>query len=104
MGRKMTEGNNWELNNLGTRIKVLLFHRGIKQRWMADKLGVTYNNFNSFCSGRYNLNFQETARLCDILKLDLKRAWEGYIADATVSETKERHYYTKEYQPSFNFK
>lgn len=65
--------------NFGTKVKTYLKANGINQLWLSKQIGLTYNNINSFCNGRYNLNHVEIKKLCAVLSLDYKQAMKGNV-------------------------
>lgn len=53
------------------RIKEVLEHRGIKQKWLADKLGKSYNMVNSYAQNRRQPSLEDLYRIADILDVEV---------------------------------
>jgi len=54
------------------RIKEVLSERGIKQTWLADKLGKSYNMVNSYVQNRRQPSIEDLSRIADILDVDVR--------------------------------
>ena len=54
------------------RIKAVLEEKGIKQKWLAEKLGKSYNMTNSYVQNRSQPSLQDLNRIADILDVDIK--------------------------------
>lgn len=54
------------------RIKVVLAEKGIKQTWLADKLGKSYNMVNSYAQNRRQPSLEDLNKIADILDVDVK--------------------------------
>ena len=54
------------------RIKAVLEEKGIKQTWLAEKLGKSYNMTNSYVQNRSQPSLQDLNRIADILDVDIK--------------------------------
>ena len=54
------------------RIKVVLEERGIKQTWLAEKLGKSYNMTNSYVQNRSQPSLEDLNRIANILNVDVK--------------------------------
>lgn len=54
------------------RIKEVLEERGIKQKWLAEKLGKSYNMTNSYVQNRSQPSLEDLNRIADILDVDVK--------------------------------
>ncbi|MEQ8522862.1 MAG: helix-turn-helix transcriptional regulator [Vicingaceae bacterium] len=54
------------------RIKEVLEERGIKQTWLAEKLGKSYNMVNSYAQNRSQPSLEDLNRIADILDIDVK--------------------------------
>ena len=61
--RKMSEMN---------RIKEVLEERGIKQTWLAEKLGKSYNMVNSYVQNRRQPSIEDLYKIGEILKIEAK--------------------------------
>jgi putative transcriptional regulator len=54
------------------RIKEVLEERGIKQTWLADKLGKSYNMVNAYVQNRQQPRLEVFARIAEILDVDIR--------------------------------
>ena len=54
------------------RIKVVLEEKGIKQKWLAEKLGKSYNMTNSYVQNRSQPSLEDLNRIANILDVDVK--------------------------------
>ncbi|OFY92691.1 MAG: transcriptional regulator [Bacteroidetes bacterium RIFOXYB2_FULL_35_7] len=54
------------------RIKEVLEKKGIKQIWLADKLGKSYNMVNSYVQNRQQPRLEILYEIANILKIDVK--------------------------------
>ena len=54
------------------RIKEALQERGIKQTWLAEKLGKSYNMVNSYAQNRQQPRLEVLMAIADILDIDVK--------------------------------
>jgi putative transcriptional regulator len=54
------------------RIKEVLTEKGIKQTWLAEKLGKSYNMVNSYCQNRRQPSVEDLFRIGDLLQIDPK--------------------------------
>jgi len=54
------------------RIKEVLEERGIKQIWLAEKLGKSYNMVNGYVQNRQQPRLEVLYEIADILKVDVK--------------------------------
>jgi putative transcriptional regulator len=54
------------------RIKVVLEERGIKQTWLAEKLGKSYNMVNSYVQNRRQPSISDLYKIGEILKIEAK--------------------------------
>lgn len=54
------------------RIKEVLDSKGIKQTWLAEKLGKSYNMVNSYVQNRRQPSLEDLNRIADILDIDVK--------------------------------
>jgi transcriptional regulator with XRE-family HTH domain len=54
------------------RIKVVLEEKGIKQTWLADKLGKSYNMVNSYVQNRQQPRLEVLTEIAAILDVDIK--------------------------------
>ena len=54
------------------RIKEVLEEKGIKQVWLAEKLGKSYNMVNSYAQNRRQPSIEDLYRIADILEVSIK--------------------------------
>ena len=54
------------------RIKEVLEEKGIKQTWLADKLGKSYNMVNSYVQNRQQPRLEILFQIAKILNIDAK--------------------------------
>jgi transcriptional regulator with XRE-family HTH domain len=53
------------------RIKEVLQEKGIKQTWLAEKLGKSFNIVNDYCNNRRQPSLEVLYRIADILEVDI---------------------------------
>ena len=54
------------------RIKQVLEKKGIKQTWLAEKLGKSYNMVNAYAQNRQQPRLETLMEIADILDIDVK--------------------------------
>jgi putative transcriptional regulator len=54
------------------RIKEALDERGIKQVWLAEKLGKSYNMVNSYVQNRRQPSLEVFNKIAEILNVDVR--------------------------------
>jgi putative transcriptional regulator len=54
------------------RIKEVLEQRGIKQIWLAEKLGKSYNMVNSYAKNRRQPSLADLYKIAEILNVEVK--------------------------------
>jgi transcriptional regulator with XRE-family HTH domain len=54
------------------RIKEVLEEKGIKQIWLAEKLGKSYNMVNAYAQNRQQPRLEIFMRIAEILDIDVK--------------------------------
>jgi len=54
------------------RIKEVLAERGIKQTWLADKLGKSYNMVNGYVSNKRQASIEVLYEIAKLLQVDAK--------------------------------
>ena len=54
------------------RIKQVLEAKGIKQIWLAEKLGKSYNMVNSYCQNRRQPSLEDLYKIAEILNIEAK--------------------------------
>ena len=54
------------------RIKEVLDAKGIKQTWLSEKLGKSYNMVNSYAQNRTQPSLEVLNKVADILDIDVK--------------------------------
>ena len=53
------------------RIKIVLEEKGIKQTWLAEKLGKSYNMINSYVQNRRQPSLVDLNKIAEILDVDV---------------------------------
>lgn len=54
------------------RIKKVLEAKGIKQTWLAEKLGKSYNMVNGYVQNRQQPRLEVLSEIANILEIDVK--------------------------------
>lgn len=54
------------------RIKEVLEQKGIKQTWLAEKLGKSYNMVNAYVQNRQQPRLETLMEIANILDIDVK--------------------------------
>ena len=54
------------------RIKEVLEQKGIKQKWLAEQLGKSYNMVNSYAQNRRQPSIEDLYRIAKILDINPK--------------------------------
>ena len=54
------------------RIKEVLEQKGIKQTWLAEKLGKSYNMVNAYAQNRQQPRLETLMDIAEILDIDVK--------------------------------
>lgn len=54
------------------RIKEVLEEKGIKQIWLSEKLGKSYNMVNAYVQNRQQPRLEILMRIAEILDIDVK--------------------------------
>ena len=54
------------------RIKEVLEEKGIKQTWLAEKLGKSYNMVNAYAQNRRQPSVETLVVIAEILNIDVK--------------------------------
>ena len=54
------------------RIKEVLDEKGIKQKWLAEKLGKSYNMVNSYIQNRQQPRLEVLYHIAEILEVEVK--------------------------------
>lgn len=54
------------------RIKEVLEEKGIKQTWLANKLGKSYNMVNGYVQNRQQPRLEVLFEIAEILEMDVK--------------------------------
>jgi putative transcriptional regulator len=54
------------------RIKEVLETKGIKQIWLAEQLGKSYNMLNSYVQNRRQPSIEDLFKIAEILSIDAK--------------------------------
>ena len=59
------------------RIKEVLEEKGIKQTWLAEKLGKRYNMVNGYVQNRQQTRLEVLSEIAKILDVDIKEVIES---------------------------
>jgi putative transcriptional regulator len=59
-------------NSKMNRIKQVLEEKGIKQVWLAEQLGKSYNMVNSYAQNRRQPSIEDLYKIADLLKVDAR--------------------------------
>ena len=54
------------------KIKEILKTKGIKQTWLADRLGKSYNMVNGYVQNRRQPSLEDLYKISEILDVDIK--------------------------------
>jgi len=54
------------------RIKAVLEEKGIKQKWLAEQMGKSYNMVNSYAQNRRQPSLEDLYRIAEILNIEAK--------------------------------
>ena len=54
------------------RIKEVLAEKGVKQTWLADQLGKSYNMVNSYAQNRQQPRLEVLYQIADLLNVSVK--------------------------------
>lgn len=54
------------------RIKEVLEEKGIKQVWLAEQLGKSYNMVNSYAQNRRQPSLEDLYKIAEILNVDIR--------------------------------
>jgi transcriptional regulator with XRE-family HTH domain len=61
------------------RIKEVLEEKGIKQKWLAEKLGKSYNMVNSYIQNRQQPRLEVLFEIAEILGVEAKELLKNKI-------------------------
>jgi len=59
------------------KIKVIIESKGIKQTWLANQLGKSYNMINSYVQNRRQPSIEDLYKIADILDVDISELLES---------------------------
>lgn len=54
------------------RIKAILEQKGIKQKWLAEQLGKSYNMVHSYAQNKRQPSLEDLYRIAEILNVNVK--------------------------------
>ena len=54
------------------RIKEVIEQKGIKQKWLAEQLGKSYNMVNSYVQNRRQPSLEDLYKIAEILNVQVK--------------------------------
>ena len=63
---------DWIKDSKMNRIKEVLEQKGIKQKWLAEQLGKSYNMVNSYAQNRRQPSIEDLYRIAKILNVNPK--------------------------------
>jgi len=64
----LTELNKFKMN----RIKEVLEQKGIKQIWLAEQLGKSYNMVHSYAQNKRQPSLEDLYKIAEILNVEVK--------------------------------
>lgn len=64
------------------RIKEVLDEKGIKQTWLAEKLGKSFSSINAYACNRHQPSLEMLHQIANVLQVDVK----DLIKSAEVNE------------------
>ncbi len=67
------------------RIKAILDRKGIKQNWLAEQLGKSYNMVHSYAQNKRQPSIDDLYKIAEILNVDIK---ELLISNKPEKESK----------------
>ncbi len=67
------------------RIKEVLEQKGIKQTWLAEQLGKSYNMVNAYAQNRQHSRLETLMEIAKILDIDIK---ELLVSNKPEQDTK----------------
>lgn len=59
------------MSNHMNRIKIVLEQKGIKQKWLAEKLGKSFNMVNSYVQNRTQPSIETLYKIASILDVEV---------------------------------
>lgn len=65
------------------RIKEILDLKGIKQTWLSQQLGKSYNMINSYAQNRRQPSIEDLYKIAEILEVDVKELLVSNKTDKT---------------------
>lgn len=65
------------------RIKEILDSKGIKQTWLSQQLGKSYNMINSYVQNRRQPSIEDLYKIAEILEVDVKELLTSNKNDKT---------------------
>jgi putative transcriptional regulator len=64
------------------RIKMVLEQKGIKQIWLAEQLGKSYNMVHSYAQNKRQPSLEDLFKIAEILSVDVKELIKSTDIDA----------------------
>lgn len=80
----MHNETTWKMN----RIREILEHKGIKQKWLAEQLGKSFNMVNSYVQNRTQPSLETLYKIATILDVEVT---ELLYSKDTFAEIKNNH-------------
>jgi len=66
------------MNELDFNLNTILVKKGIKRKWLADKLGVTPGTVGAWCGYMRTPKKWQVVAMAQILEVEPKEIYEGY--------------------------
>lgn len=64
--------SNLEIIHFMNKIKMILERKGVKQTWLAEQLGKSFNMVNSYVQNRSQPNLETLYKIASILDVEVK--------------------------------
>lgn len=68
-------------------IRQYLKEHGIKQNWLAEKIGMKGNAMSMKMTGRIDFSIDEVQRICGVLNIPIESVLVPYAPDETANKT-----------------
>ncbi len=68
------------------KIKEILILKGIKQTWLSQKLGKSYNMINSYVQNRRQPSIEDLYKIAELLDVDIKELLVSNKTEKTNSD------------------
>ncbi len=76
------------MSNQMNRIKIVLEQKGIKQKWLAEKLGKSFNMVNSYVQNRTQPSLETLYKIASILDVEVNELLypRSHVADLKTNK------------------